>query len=77
MTTKTIGNKMFSSYQATRRYIAYTEVIAPKDQEKFSEAIRAMFDKKITSEETLNDYYLTEKDIDGVYDRMFPSNGKK
>lgn len=67
----TAGAKMFSDYKATKRFVAYQEMMEPEDQVLFGSAIRTAFDRKITStDDSLKDYYITEKDVDNCYNQL-------
>jgi len=67
---QTAGAKIFSDYKATKRFMAYQDVMEPEDQVALGAEIRKMFDRKITTTEVLKDYYITEKDVDACYNTV-------
>lgn len=73
---QTAGAKLFSNYKATKRFVAYQDLMDPEDQVALGAEVRKMFDEKITSDLLLNDYYITEKDVDTCYNNVIKAKNE-
>lgn len=69
MISNTIGAKMFNDYKASKLFAEFYEGLSEDKKFVFGAAIRALFDKKIISDD-LKEFYITERDVATIYDTI-------
>lgn len=67
---KTMGHKIFADYAAKRRFVDLYEMMSAPDQAELGERVRKLFDEKITSLNSIENFYLTDKDVERCFHEM-------
>lgn len=62
---------IFQNYKATKRYLEILDNLEGEDQKKrFGAMVKAKFYDKVTSDEELDAYTITESDLDKIASRI-------
>lgn len=62
--------KIFNNYETKRRFVELYEKLAPISQTEFGEEIRRRADEKITRLDDIDDFYVTEADVEEIYEQV-------
>jgi len=61
---------IFQNYKATRYYLQILDSLDVNKRKEFSAMVRAKFFDKVTSDVELEDYLITEEDLDKIEDKI-------
>lgn len=65
---------IFENYKASKYFIDISNGLSDKEKERWSSAVKAKFLVKVTSDDELENYQITIKDLDELIERLDISN---